>query len=102
MPEPDDIISPIGHTRMGGQRGQVREFCANCEQFGHSADKCENEEVETFQKIHRVSDTKRYCITNNGAILDTREQQVKKNPIKWIQVEAKHFFVYAKARIQNW
>ena len=48
MPEPDDIISPIGHTRMGGQRGQVREFCANCEQFGHSADKCENEEVETF------------------------------------------------------
>ena len=90
MPEPDDIISPIGHTRMGGQRGQVREFCANCEQFGHSADKCENEEVETFQKSHNVSDTK-LELTNSGAILNTRalytrEQQTKKNPMKWIQV----------------
>ena len=48
MPEPDDILSPTGHTRMGGQRGQIREFCTNCEMFGHSVDKCENEEVETF------------------------------------------------------
>merc|ERR1719232_751478 len=33
MPEPDDIASPIGHTRMGGQRGQIREFCTICERF---------------------------------------------------------------------
>ena len=45
MPDPYEHDS--GHTRSGGQRGQVREFCTNCEMFGHSADQCA-EEVETF------------------------------------------------------
>ena len=45
MPDPE---AEQGHTRSGGQRGQVREFCTNCEMFGHSVDKCDNEEVETF------------------------------------------------------
>ena len=46
MPEPDEI--EFSHTKSGGQRGAIREFCTNCEMFGHSVDKCENEEVETF------------------------------------------------------
>ena len=47
MPDPDDIDTPGGHTRHGGHRGQIREFCTNCEMFGHSVDRC-TEEVETF------------------------------------------------------
>ena len=47
MPDPDDIVSPSGHTRMGGQRGQVREYCTICEVFDCDK-KCENEEIETF------------------------------------------------------
>ena len=47
MPDPDDIDFSQ-HTKSGGQRGAIREFCTNCEMFGHSVDKCENEEVETF------------------------------------------------------
>ena len=49
MPEPDDIASPTGHTRMGGQRGQIREFCTNCEMFVSKipCDQC-TEEIETF------------------------------------------------------
>ena len=46
MPDPEEVDGH-GHTRSGGQRGQVREFCTNCEMFGHSVDQC-TEEVETF------------------------------------------------------
>ena len=30
------------NTKSGGQRGQVREYCTNCEMFGHRADECED------------------------------------------------------------
>jgi len=51
MPDPEEEMGQGGfggHTKSGGQRGVVREFCTNCEMFGHPVDKCENEEVETF------------------------------------------------------
>ena len=38
----------LEHTKSGAQRGAVREYCTNCEMFGHSVDKCENEAVETW------------------------------------------------------
>ena len=49
MPDPEEIEF-TGHTKSGGQRGVVREFCTNCEMFVPSLPcmKCDNEEVETF------------------------------------------------------
>ena len=48
MPDPDHH-DDSGHTRSGGQRGQVREFCTNCEMFVSKipCDQC-TEEIETF------------------------------------------------------
>ena len=47
MPDPEDDFA--GHTKSGGQRGVVREFCTICEVFyTGNCDQCENEEVETF------------------------------------------------------
>jgi hypothetical protein len=45
MPDQDQI-DESSHTQIGGQRGQIREYCTNCEMFGHSVDKCD--ENETF------------------------------------------------------
>ena len=44
MPDPEE--AEVSHTRAGGQRGQVREYCVSCEVFGHSAENCN--EQETF------------------------------------------------------
>ncbi len=49
MSDPETEESSASHTKSGGQRGQVREYCTKCEMFGHSIDKCDNdEEIETY------------------------------------------------------
>jgi hypothetical protein len=37
--------SDVAHTRAGGKRGEVREFCITCETFGHSAENCDVQET---------------------------------------------------------
>eukprot|EP00095_Tigriopus_kingsejongensis_P009633 snap_masked-scaffold94_size379870-processed-gene-2.5 protein:Tk09633 transcript:snap_masked-scaffold94_size379870-processed-gene-2.5-mRNA-1 annotation:"putative restin" len=41
-----EISEPVIHTKSGGARGQIREYCDTCEVFGHSTANCN--EGETF------------------------------------------------------
>ncbi|TRY77089.1 hypothetical protein TCAL_02709 [Tigriopus californicus] len=41
-----DIPDEVVHTKSGGVRGQIREYCDICEVFGHSTENCS--ETETY------------------------------------------------------
>lgn len=41
-----DIPDEVVHTKSGGVRGQIREYCDTCEVFGHSTENCS--ETETY------------------------------------------------------
>ena len=64
------------HTKSHAKRGAVREYCDNCEMFGHSSENCDAGETYWKELVDE-------CL---GPLLEHVYKSACVNPSKWLLI----------------